>query len=118
MVASVHVKMTQRCNTALDSELQITQRNVSQSLRMWQLEFRVKSPTSNRHVSPEAIAAYDWLIATKTSGNKWWPFTDDEKHQRQTSEESHYHVNAGIRLRSSCVSPVNAVPRGSQMESL
>ena len=27
-------------------------------------------------------------------------------------------LNAGIRLRSSCVSPVNAVPRGSQMESL
>ena len=91
MVACVHVKMTQRSKIALDSELQITQRNVSQSLRMLQLEFRVKSPTSSRHVSSEAIAAYDWLIVTKTSGNKWWPFTDDEKHRRQTTEESHYH---------------------------
>ena len=83
--------MTQRSKIALDSELQITQRNISQSLRMLQLAFRVKIPTSSRHVSSEAIAAYDWLIVTKTSGNKWWAFTDDEKHRRQTSEESHCH---------------------------
>ena len=55
--------------------------------------------------------AKDWLIRDNSNGT----FTDDERRQQQSNEGNHIHLNAGIRLASSCILPANTVPHGGQI---
>ena len=43
---------------------------------------------------------------------------NDERSQLESSEANSIHLNAGNRLRSSCIPPDNTVPHGGQTESL
>lgn len=44
-------------------------------------------------------------------------FTDDEKYLLQSKEANYVHLNAEIKLKSSCILPVNTLPSDVQIEN-
>ena len=49
---------------------------------------------------------------------EWHTFIDDERDQLQSDAGQYIYLNAGFRLKSSCIPPVDTVPRGGQIKML
>ena len=45
-------------------------------------------------------------------------FTDGKIYQLQSSEQTYIHWNAGIKLKSSCILPIETVQHSGQIEGL
>ena len=55
----------------------------------------------------------------QNQNKQWRAFMDDERHQLQQSDEANcIHWNARIRLKSSCIPPINTGLHGGSIESL
>ena len=55
-----------------------------------------------------------WLILNKTSYGARLPMMRDTNDELQSDELNYIHLSAGIRLKSLCIPPVNAVLHGGQ----
>ena len=102
-----------------------------QRIRPLRVIFRAKNPKSDRCFLfcfvfslklMQCNVPKDRLGPNKTFKNKWWSTFNDHKKtlaaKKQQQKTHHIHLNAGIKLNSSCIPPVSTLAHGGQIESL